>query len=111
VPAASGAGWSEDVTTDGGATWYRTGSYYGDQCGSYGPCSHFLFAVDATPYLPGTGQVAFRWVMQTPDGGLIADPGCSYSSAGITIDDTWIEIYYDTPVEGTSWGRIKSLYR
>ena len=39
--------------------------------------------------------------------------GCSlgYCSAGITIDDTWIEVSYNTPVEESSWGSIKSLYR
>ena len=112
VPGGVGAGWLEEVSTDGGATWGLAGSWYFDQCSyGYGPCSHFAFAIDCTPFLPGTGQVAVRWTMQTGDGGLSADPVCPYSSAGITIDDTWLEIVYDTPVQESSWGRIKSLYR
>ncbi len=113
VPAASGAGWTEEVTTDGGTTWNLTGAWYGDQCtgSGWGPCDHGLFAIDLTPYLPGTGQVAVRWTMQTPATGLTADDACAYDSAGITIDDTWFQVTWDTPVDQTSWGKIKSLYR
>jgi len=112
IAGSSGGGWVEEVTTDGGATWNEIGSWYFDQCGyGYGPCDHFLFGLGATPYLPGTGQVAFRWTVLSGDDGISADPVCPYSSAGITIDDVWIDIEYDTPVEETSWGRIKSLYR
>lgn len=113
VPGASGAGWTEEVTTDGGSTWYTTGAWYGDQCtgSGWGPCDHGLYGIDLTPFLPGTGHVAVRWTMQTPLGGCSADPLCAYDSAGLTIDDTWFKVTWDTPVEATSWGKIKSFYR
>lgn len=113
VPGASGAGWTEEVTTDGGTSWFLTGAWYGDQCtgSGWGPCDHGLFAIDLTPYLPGTNLVAVRWTMQTPSAGLSADAGCTYDSAGLTLDDTWLQVDWDTPVEQTSWGKIKSFYR
>lgn len=99
IPEASGGGWSEQVTTDGGDTWKTDGAYYGDQCGyGYGPCDHFAFFIDLTPYLPGTGEVAVRWIVQSGGDGISSDPLCSYPSAGITIDNTWFQVNYtETP--------------
>ena len=95
IPAASGGGWTEQVTTDGGDTWNDAGAWYGDQCGyGYAPCDHFRFSIDLTPWLPGTGEVAVRWVVSSGDDGIEADPLCSYESAGITIDDTWFQVNY-----------------
>ncbi len=113
VPGTSGAGWTEEVTTDGGATWYLTGAWYGDQCtgSGWGPCEHGLYVIGLTGYLPGTGQVAVRWTMQTTSDGLYADEACAYDSAGLTIDDTWFQATWDTPVHETSWGKIKAFYR
>jgi hypothetical protein len=95
IPAASGGGWTEQVTTDGGETWNTAGAWYGDQCGyGYGPCDHFLFFIDLTPWLPATGDVAVRWIVSSDDDGISADPLCSYESTGMTIDDTWFQVYY-----------------
>ncbi len=113
MPGTSGGYWTEEATTDGGATWTQTGAWYGDQCGyGYGPCDHFLFSIPVRP-IAGTGnQVAVRWTMYTDALGNSADPACSYISAGITIDDTWFDVTEEpSAVEDKSWGRIKSMYR
>ena len=95
IPGPSADGWTEQVTTDGGATWNTSGAWYGNQCDyGYGPCDHFLFYIDLTPWLPATGDVAVRWILQSDDDGISPDPLCSYESVGITIDDTWFQVNY-----------------
>ena len=111
VPQVDNDYWQEQVTVDGGASWTNLHSWWGNQCDyGYGPCSHFGGGDDITPLLPGT-MMAHRWVMNTTDNGITPDPLCAYTSSGITIDDTWFDLSWDTPVEETSWGKIKSFYR
>jgi len=110
-PGAQEGVWTEEVSVDGGTSWWQVGAWYGDQCGwGYGPCDHFLFSMSFTPFLPGH-HLAARWTVLTDELGNTADPACPYLSAGMAIDDTWITFTWDTPVEETSWGKIKSLYR
>jgi hypothetical protein len=113
MSGAYGGSWQEWGTNDGGATWVRTGWWYGDQCAyGYGPCDHFLSEIPISwPGWYGTQQVAGKWIMLTDAVGNYADPTCPYLSAGITIDDTWIEVFPPSPVEDSSWGKIKSMYR
>jgi hypothetical protein len=121
MPEYWGGGWQEFATQDNGVTWTMVGNWYGDQCGySYGPCSHFLFYIpiidDLFPAagIPDMGgrHVGVRWQMVTDAYGNYSDPACSYLSAGITIDDCWIEVTpRPTAVERATWGHIKSLFR
>jgi hypothetical protein len=112
MPADEDGSWQEWSTNDNGATWVRTGWWYGDQCDAgYGPCDHFLQEVPVSwPGWYGTQQVAVMWIMLTGTTGN-ANPACAYLSAGMDFDDTWIEVFEPTPVEPSSWGKIKSMYR
>lgn len=99
--------WTEEVSTDGGQTWYMTGAWWGDfgECDSWG--GHGMEGIDLTPYLPGD-VLLFRISMHTSDDGC--GPG-SLGGAGIALDDTWVEDWTGSAVERTSWGRIKAMYR
>jgi len=107
VPTDDNDYWAEEVSTDGGATWSSVGAWWGD----FGQCSgwsaHGIDGVDLTPYLPGT-SFRFRITFYTTDDG--AGPGVA-GGAGIALDDVWLEDWTQSPVERTTWGRIKSMYR
>lgn len=115
MDASFGGGWTEQTSVDGGATWFTTGAWHGSQCDyGYGPCDHFLFGFPLMgPGMPQGTQIAGRWIMNTDALGQGPDPDCTFLSAGITIDDTWIELTEcpPNPVEESSWGKIKSMYR
>jgi hypothetical protein len=111
VTLASGGNWQELGTNDGGATWYVSGWWYGDQCGAgYNVCDHFRWWIPLTwPGNFGTGQVRAAWrYFSDVDG--IEPASCNYS--GLTIDDVYIYVYEPpSPVEESSWGKIKSMYK
>jgi hypothetical protein len=118
MSGSDGGSWQELATDDGGATWTVTGWWYGHQCQFStpgGPCAHyqsFIPIIDNTA--PRSDMVAGEFRVLTDGFGNGCDqPNCSlgYCSAGITIDDCQIEVSYNTPVERSSWGRIKSFYR
>jgi hypothetical protein len=93
MPHEWGGGWTEEATTDGGATWTMVGNWDGDQCSyGYGPCDHFLFYVPIKPEAGSGTSVAVRWKVHTDAQGSYAGTGCSYESSGIVIDDCWIEV-------------------
>jgi len=96
MPSCWGGSWQELSTADGGATWTRTGWWFGDQCAyGYGPCEHFLGEVPVIWWGGPQGHLAAaRWVMLTDADGNFPDPSCPYDSAGLTIDDTWMEVWY-----------------
>jgi len=103
-------GWKEQVTLDGGSNWYLTGWWFGDQ-GSlgYGPCVIFITTTPCIPDLAASGSMAaFRLIMET--GTTPYGPGVN-GDAGITLDDTWFFGKYDTPVQRSTWGQIKSFFR
>jgi len=100
--------WIEEVTVDNGATWTQLHAWWGDQCDSgYGPCDHFGGGDDITDLLPGT-RLAHRWVMHTTDNGSGPD---LCDCAGITIDDVEFYGVHEDPVEESTWGYIKAMYR
>ncbi|MFH1502323.1 MAG: hypothetical protein ABIG03_04685 [Candidatus Eisenbacteria bacterium] len=117
-----GGSWQEWGTPDGGATWLRTGWWWGHQCmfgTPGGPCAHYLSVIPIVfpghfDYIQG-GLVAGKIVMLTDEFGNGCDqPNCplGYCSSGIPIDDTWIEVTEcPNPVEESSWGKIKEMYR
>jgi hypothetical protein len=107
VPTVDNDYWVEEVTTDGGGTWYQTGSYWGDfeQCDGW--ATHGLNGVDIGPYLPGT-SLQFKLTFVTTDNGC--GPGTA-GGAGIMLDDTWVEDWTGSAVEQTTWTQIKALYR
>jgi len=107
VPTVDNDYWTEEITTDGGTTWYATGAWWGDfeQCDGWGTSG--ITGTDLTPYLPGT-IFQFRLSFFTTDNGC--GPGLT-GGAGIMLDDTWVEDWTGSPVEATSWGAIKALYR
>jgi hypothetical protein len=107
VPTDDGDFWTEEISTDGGMTWYMTGAWWGDfgQCSSW--ATHGINGIDLSPYLPGD-VLMFRISMHTTDDGC--GPGL-IGSAGLMLDDTWVEDWTGSPVEHTSWGAIKAMYR
>jgi hypothetical protein len=107
VPTVDNDYWLEDVSTDGGATWYMVGNYWGDFAQCDGWATHGLNGIDIGPYLPGT-SFQFKLTFVTTDNGC--GPGVA-GGAGITLDDTWVEDWTGSPVERTTWTKIKSLYR
>jgi hypothetical protein len=100
--------WIEEVSLDNAATWTQLHAWWGDQCDSgYSPCDHFAGGDDISSLLPGT-RLLHRWTMFTTDNGCGPDVcGC----AGITIDDVSFYGVDIEPVESTSWGQIKAIYR
>lgn len=88
-----GGSWQEWGTADGGQTWLRTGWWYGDQCEyGYGTCDHSLGEIPIMwPGWQGH-QVAGKWVMLTDHEGNGPSPYCP--RAGLSIDDTWVEVWY-----------------
>lgn len=110
VPTVYGDYWTEEVTTDGGASWTLLHSWWGDQCDmGYYPCDHFLGGDDITALLPGTGVVAHRWTYYNTTGTGAGPDICG--CAGITIDDAAFYGAEAVAVEETSWGKVKALYR
>jgi hypothetical protein len=107
VPTVDNDFWKEEVSTDGGATWYVVGDYWGDfrQCDGW--ATHGISGVDLSPYLPGT-LFQFKLTFFTTGNGC--GPGWA-GGAGIMLDDVWIEDWSPVDVEPTSWGKVKSLYR
>jgi len=109
TPTVDNDYWTEEITTDGGASWTVLHVLWGDQCDvGYGPCEHFQGGDNLTPFLPAA-TIALRWVYYSTDNGAGPDV-CS--NAGIVLDD--IGIYeWGTSHKGdaTSWGRVRSLYR
>ena len=100
--------WVEEVTVDNGATWTALHAWWGDQCDAgYDPCDHFLGGDDVTGLLPGT-RIMHRWTMYTTDNGCGPDV-CS--NAGFTIDDVEFYGVDQSPVESSTWGHIKAMYR
>jgi hypothetical protein len=100
--------WTEEVTVDNGASWTQLHAWWGDQCDAgYSPCDHFAGGDDITNLLPGT-RLAHRWTMYTTDNGI---PTNVCNCAGITIDDVEFFGVHIDPVEPTTWGHIKAIYR
>lgn len=107
VPTVDNDYWTEDVSTDGGTTWYQIGAWWGDfgECGRWGSAG--IAGYDLEPYLPGTG-LYFMITFHTTDNGC--GPGAA-GGAGINLDDTWVEDWTGSPVETKTWGRIKAMYK
>jgi hypothetical protein len=107
VPTVDDDYWTEDVTTDGGASWNMTGAWWGDfgQCDGWGTSG--INGVDISPFLPGT-SFKFRLTFYTTDNGC--GPGAA-GGAGIMLDDIWLEDWTGSPVERTTWGQVKAMYR
>jgi hypothetical protein len=106
VPTVDNDYWVEEVSPDGGVTWYSLGSWWGDFAQCDGWSTHGVNGIDLSPYLPST-EFQFRLEFFTTDNGC--GPG-EAGGAGIMLDDTWIENWTDTAVVPTSWGRVKALY-
>jgi hypothetical protein len=108
VPTVDNDYWIEEVTVDNGASWTQLHAWWGDQCDSgYAPCDHFAGGDPITDLLPGT-RLAHRWTMYSTDNGIPSDV-CF--CAGITIDDVEFYGVHEDPVEETTWGHIKAIYR
>ena len=107
VPMVDDDYWTEEITTDGGTHWYVAGAYWGDfgVCGRWS--EHGVSGIDISAYLPGP-TFRMRFTMHTTGNGC--GPGLA-GGAGIFLDDIWLEDWSESPVEATSWGRLKSLYR
>jgi hypothetical protein len=114
MPGDQGGSWQEIAIADGFE--FITGWWHGNQCDyGYGPCSHFGWQIPIVG-LGGVADadiVAVKFLMMTDSFGNTCDPvGCpTYCSAGFNFDDVSFEVTEPSPVEDSSWGKIKSLYR
>jgi hypothetical protein len=59
------------------------------------------------PFVTDDNVFAFRLTMHTTDNGC--GPGAG-GGAGVMLDDVYLEGYV-TPVEMSTWGSIKAMYR
>jgi len=107
VPTVDNDYWTEEITVDGGSNWYMTGAWWGDfgQCDGWGTGG--IDGVDLSPFLPGS-SFQFRLTFYSTDNGC--GPGAA-GGAGIMLDDTWVEDWTGSPVEETTWGAVKSMFR
>lgn len=107
VPTDDNDYWTEEVSTDGGATWTAVGAWWGDFSQCSGWSAHGIAGIDLAPLLPGT-SLRFRITFYTTDDGC--GPGVA-GGAGVMLDDIWVEDWTESPVERTTWGRFKAMYR
>jgi hypothetical protein len=107
VPTVDNDYWTEAVSVDGGANWTTMYAYWGDfgQCDGWGTAG--ISGIDISSLLPGT-SFQFKMTFYTTDNGC--GPGAA-GGAGVMLDDTWLEDWTGSPVEETSWGSIKAMYR
>jgi hypothetical protein len=107
VPTVDNDYWMEEITTDGGSTWHATGTWWGDfgQCDGWGTSG--VNGVNISDYLPGS-SFKFRLTFFTTDNGC--GPSVA-GGAGIMLDDIWLEDWTGSPVERTTWGQVKAMYR
>jgi hypothetical protein len=108
TPTVDNDYWTETMYMDGVGTQLH--AWWGDQCDAgYGPCDHFGgIADDVTALLPAN-EGYHEWVYNTTDNGAGPDIcGC----AGLVLDDIgFFGNAQENPVDETSWGRVKSMYR
>jgi hypothetical protein len=107
TPTVDNDYWTETMYMDGEGTQLH--AWWGDQCDAgYGPCDHFGGVADDVSDLLPANEGYHEWVYNTTDNGAGPDIcGC----AGITLDDIGFFGNRVNPVEETSWGRVKSMYR
>ena len=98
-----------------GAGLYGVASYWGDfeSCDGWGGTGYNIgFDCGQFAAVPNEVYVAsFAWVMYTTDNGCGPAGG---GDAGVMIDDVWFEGQPEgciVPVEDSSWGGIKAMYR
>jgi len=108
TPTVDNDYWTETMYVDGVGTQLH--AWWGDQCDSgYTSADHFGgIADDITTLLPGTLGY-HEWEYHTTDNGAGPDI-CNHG--GITLDD--VGFFGDliaTPVQESTWGRVKSLWR
>ncbi len=105
VPSGVGDFWYNHVIVDG--VDYNLGGWWGDfgQCGGFGTSG--LTGDDISDLLPAS-SVQYMIIFYTDEFGC--GPGTA-GGAGINLDDTWFEGMPIVPVESSSWGNIKAMYR
>jgi len=108
VPLYEDDYWTEEVTMDGGETWYSNGAFWGDyeQCQGWS-LRAIIEGINLVPYVTEDNVFAFRITMHTNEDGC--GPGAA-GGAGVFLDDLYVEGYV-TPVEMSSWARVKAMYR
>lgn len=107
VPTVDNDYWTEEISVDGGSSWYLTGAWWGDfaQCDGWGTSG--IAGIDISGFLPGS-MFQFKLSFHTTDNGC--GPGAA-GGAGIMLDDFWVEDWTGSAVEATTWGKLKALYR
>ena len=93
-----------------GSNYYHVGSYWGDfeQCDGWGVSG--IAGYDIGQFVLGDPiyEVGYEFIMNTTDNGC--GPAVS-GPAGIFVDDTRFYGVEGVPVEESSWGNIKAMYR
>jgi hypothetical protein len=108
TPTVDNDYWTETMVVDGTPTQLH--AWWGDQCDAgYTSADHFGgVADDVTALLPGNLGY-HEWCYYTTDNGAGPDV-CG--RAGITLDDIgFFGELVATPVQESTWGRVKSMWR
>lgn len=100
--------WVESIIVDGGPP-IQLAAWWGDQCDQgYDPCHHFHIEDDLSGFLPAN-TICYEWTYYSTAYGTGPD---ICNSAGLTLDNIGFENCEPvSAAEGTSWGRVKALYR
>ncbi len=106
VPMVDNDYWTIYASTDRGETWYQLGAWWGDFEACSGWSQAGIDGLSITHLLPGSSFRALFRFLTTENG---CGPGAA-GGAGITLDDVSL-VAGTSPVERTSWGRIKAVYR
>ena len=90
--------------------YYHMYSYWGDfeQCGGWGSTGLGIGYDVGQFCVPPITEVGYEFIMNTDDNGC--GPAVN-GAAGITIDDVRFYGVEAVPVEDSSWGSIKAMYR
>jgi hypothetical protein len=118
IPGYAGQDYCKSFVTCDGVNYYQVG-YRPGYCSSpwrfdFGQCdgwhSQPYYGYSLEEFCPGgvVTHAGLLWVMYTDDNGC--GPGGA-GDAGAMIDDVWFSIAAASPVEESSWGTIKAMYR
>jgi hypothetical protein len=108
VPTVDNDYWNNSVSLDGGTTFHSVGSWWGDFAGCDGWGTAGIAGDDCSAFLVDGNQFVYKLTFYTTDNGC--GPGAA-GGAGINLDDMWVEGAAGVPVEESSWGKVKAMYR
>ncbi len=111
VPGPLGDGWICNISADGGVSWTQLHAYYGDflGCGGWGSAAN---GQDISDMLTGGAmQFQYKIKMLTDIDGCGPGGASATAAAGVNLDNLYLRGEAGVPVENSTWGRVKAMYR